>query len=400
MIRRCAFLIALLIIASALPAESVNIGYLLAPRAFRAAVDQIKPAMVTIDTVGGITLTNSKKQRRQIGGPARPGEGPTTGLIISPDGYIITSTFNFIRQPQIITVELADGTQKVARLLGRDDTRNLCLLKIEGVENLPVPQFVDPGELRVGQWAISVGVGYGGSEPAVSAGIVSALHRAGGRAVQTDANLSPANYGGPLIDIEGRVLGICVPMNPRSSGAGAGAEWYDSGIGFAVTMHDSRRLVERMKAGEHLKRGLVGVLPSPKSLDGGGVQITKVLPGSPAAAAQLQDNDVILQVNGVPLEGMSDLRRELGRYVADEQIKLTYRRGEAQPVEVQLTLATGPFNPPKPTGSDAPKPEPAKPDAPKPDSATPPDPSPEVPAPDGPQPNPQDPQPAPEPQGE
>lgn len=344
-----AAVLSLLCLAASAYAESVNIGYLLAPRAFRAAVEKVKPYMVTIDTVGGIALTNSKKQRQQMGGPARPGEGPTTGLIISADGYIVTSTFNFIRKPRIITVELPDGTQKVAKLLGRDDTRKICLLKVEGVQNLPMPRFVDPDDLRVGQWAISVGVGYGGEEPAVSAGILSALYRIGGRAVQTDANLSPANYGGPLIDIEGRILGICVPMNPRGGGVGSGAEWYDSGIGFAVTMYDTQRLIDRMKEGEHLKRGLVGVLPSPKSIEGGGVKVTKVLPGSPADKAGLKDNDIITHISGEPVDGISELRKELGRFVADEEIQVTYKRGEEVPVQVALTLETGPFKaPPKP----------------------------------------------------
>ncbi len=362
--------------ASVALAESVNIGYMLAPRAFRVAVDKVQPYMVTIDTVGGVAMPTDPRRRRQIGGLANPGEGPTTGLILSADGYIVTSTFNFIRKPRIITVQLPDGTQKVAKLVGRDETRKICLLKVDGVSDLPVPRFADPATVRIGQWAISAGVGYGGDEPAISAGIISAKHRAGGRALQTDANLSPANYGGPLVDLDGRILGICVPLSPRARGAGAGAgsEWYDSGIGFAITLHDADRLIERMKQGEHLRRGLMGVLPSPKTLEDGGVRIERVLPASPARKAGLEQGDVIVAINGQTIDSMADLRLELGKYVADDTITLTYRRDEADAQDAELTLATGPFG--KPKKKDKPKPESdgdqpadARDDAPPPDEA-------------------------------
>src|SRR5204862_4223199 len=116
-----------------------------------------------------------------------------------------------------------------AKLLGRDETRRLCLLKVDGVSDLAAPEFVPRSEVKVGQWAIAVGVGFGAKEPALSAGIISATSRISGKAVQTDANTSPANYGGPLIDLDGRVLGICVPLSADTKNAAAGAEWYDSG---------------------------------------------------------------------------------------------------------------------------------------------------------------------------
>jgi serine protease Do len=341
-------------------ADSANIGYLLAPRAFRAAAEKVKPYMVTIDTVGGLAMRPPRDKRKRVGGLANPGEGPTTGLILTSDGHIITSTFNFIRKPRIITVELPDGTQKVAKLLGRDDTRKLTLLKVEGVKDLPVPTFVDPAKVSIGQWAISVGVGYGGDQAAVSAGIISAKNRVGGRALQTDANLSPANYGGPLIDIDGNILGICVPMNPRAKGggAGAGSEWYDSGIGFAVTMFNTQRLIDRMKKGEHLKRGMMGFLPSPKTLDNGGIEITRVLPGSPSEKAGLEKGDVIVAIDGKVIDSIADLRQALGQYVAGETVKVTYRRGEGDAMDADVTLATGPFKAkPQPKPDEKPEPE-------------------------------------------
>ncbi len=168
---------------------------------------------MTIESYGGVGA-----RLGEIGGIRKQGEGNTTGVMITPDGYILTSTFNFIQQPPVISVIPSDGKRRFARLLGRDDTRKICLLKIDDVDNMPVPEMADIDEIKVGQWAISLGVGYGDISPALSMGIVSAKNRIGGRAIQTDANISPANYGGPLIDIDGRMLGICVPIEPAIPG--------------------------------------------------------------------------------------------------------------------------------------------------------------------------------------
>ncbi|MFA7235515.1 MAG: trypsin-like peptidase domain-containing protein [Phycisphaeraceae bacterium] len=315
--------------------------------AFRAAAARVMPAVVTIETVGGIGLAGGQDKEREktnaINALSNPGEGPTTGLIVSADGYVLTSTFNFIRKPRIITVTLADGRRKVAELLGRDETRQVCLLKIDGVSDLPVAEPAATGDLRIGQWAIAVGVGYGAEEPAMTAGIISALHRIGGRAVQTDANISPANYGGPLVDIEGRVIGLCTPLNPRTQQAGAGSAWYDSGIGFAVTLTEIEHIMDRMKKGETLKRGLMGVVPSPRISEDGGVKLQQVVPDSPAATAGMATDDRIMTVEGKAVNSPNDLMRVLSRYMAGDKVKLTMRRGEEPAKEMELTLATGPF---------------------------------------------------------
>ena len=112
----------------------------------------------------------------------------------------------------------------------------LVLLKVEAEPKLPVPESVPSAEMRVGQWALAVGRTFEASRPNVSVGIVSALGRIWGKAIQTDAKISPNNYGGPLVDISGRVLGVLVPMSPDGSGEMAGVEWYDSGIGFAIPL--------------------------------------------------------------------------------------------------------------------------------------------------------------------
>lgn len=224
--------------------ENQLIGNQLASKAFHQAVEKVLPSLVTIETYGG---ASTGARRGRISQLSQAGVGPTTGLIISDEGYILTSTYNFRDKPPIITVTMHDGKKQVAKQLGSDEARHLCLLKIETSEKLAVPLPTPIGDLRVGQWAISVGVGYGDFEPAISAGIISALKRDQGRALQTDANISPANYGGPLLDIDGRVIGICVPLNPKAKDGKASADWYDSGIGFAIPLSQLDESIAKMK---------------------------------------------------------------------------------------------------------------------------------------------------------
>jgi serine protease Do len=114
--------------------------------------------------------------------------------------------------------------------------------------------------MQVGQWTIAVGRTFSPEEPNVSVGVMSALDRVWGKAIQTDAKISPNNYGGALVDIHGRVLGVLVPLSPQAQQEVAGAEWYDSGIGFAVPLVDVLDRLEPLKAGEDQHPGLLGNL--------------------------------------------------------------------------------------------------------------------------------------------
>jgi len=240
------------------------------------------------------------------------------------------------------------------------------MLKIDGVNDLPAPRYVPREQLKVGQWAIAVGVGFGGEEAAISAGIVSALSRISGRAVQTDANISPANYGGPLVDIEGRVIGLCVPLHPQSKEAAAGSQWYDSGIGFAVPLHGADKLMASLKAGKTVQGGYMGVHAKPADAKGTGVVVSKVQKGSAAEKAGIKPNDRILSVDGEGVIDVAQLRVLIGRYAAGDKIKVKIRRGEEE-LEIEVTLAVA--APPKPPAKKPPKlmPKPAKP-APKKDA--------------------------------
>lgn len=306
---------------SSLVDDEVIQGLLTAPKIFRAATKKIEPCLVTIESFGGVSTVQGK-----IGGIRSQGEGNTTGVVISSDGYVVTSIFNFIRQPPKITVITNDGERRVAEVVGRDNTRNLCVLKIENVSGLSVPEFVSPDEVKVGQWVVSVGVGYGDSNPAVSAGIISAKDRIGGRAIQTDANVSPANYGGPLVDIEGRLVGICVPLEPGSQSPGAGVNWYDSGIGFAVPIGGSERLFERLKAGETLNPGYIGIRPVFEP-DVQGAKVNEVIKDAPAEEAGIKQGDMILKIDQREVVDAVSMRQILNRYHAGDSITLTVKRG-------------------------------------------------------------------------
>ena len=263
-------------------------------------------------------------------------------MIISAEGHIITSTFNFLRQPPIITVVLNDGQRCVAKMLGRDDTRKVCMLKIDVEESLPTPELVDRTKLKVGQWAISLGVGYGNRQAALSAGIISALNRMGGRAVQTDANISPANYGGPLVDLRGRLIGICVPLHPSDKDETSGAQWYDSGIGFAVPLSDAQSWLDLLKTGKSVEPAFLGVAVKPHG-EKQGVVVAKVQENSPAAKAGLKEGDLVLKLNDRSIIDVMDFTAQVKRRVSGEEIELTIIRDEEQQ-ELALTLAA----PPKP----------------------------------------------------
>src|SRR5262249_38856011 len=143
--------------------------------------------------------------------------------------------------------------------------------------------------------------------PAVSVGIISALGRVWGKAIQTDAKISPINYGGPLVDVRGRVQGILVPASPNADDETAGFEWYDSGIGFAIPMEDVNAVVPRLKQGKDLKKGLLGVRMKSTDRFAAVPEVADVLPDSAAARAGLKAKDVITEIDGRPVVNMAQV---------------------------------------------------------------------------------------------
>ncbi|HEY2881387.1 MAG TPA: PDZ domain-containing protein [Pirellulales bacterium] len=288
--------------------------------AMKAAVARVAPCVVRIETLGGLETI----------GDLLVGTGPTTGLIVSSDGYIVSSAFNFIQKPTQILVDLADGTRLPAQVVAHDDSRMIVLLKIP-TENLAagklqVPVAAPLREMRVGQWTLALGRVFEGSQPNMSVGILSAVNRVWGKAIQTDAKISPSNYGGPLIDLRGRVMGVLVPMSPMESGEVAGVEWYDSGIGFAVPLEHINRVLDRLKKGEDLHPGLLGI--SLKSGDpyADAPVISSARPKSPAAEAGLKPGDKVVEIDGVKISSLTEMKHQLGPHYAGDKVTIVVLR--------------------------------------------------------------------------
>jgi serine protease Do len=231
-----------------------------------------------------------------------------SGFIISPDGYVVTN--NHLIQGvtgtgtvDSVTVTTTDRHEYPARIIGRDETSDLAVLKIEG-RNLPFVKWGDSTKARVGDWVIAIGnpYGLGGS---VTAGIISALHRgitgvgAYDRYIQTDAAINMGNSGGPMFDLNGNVIGI---NSALISPTGASV-----GIGLAIPAEAAKPVIDALMRGQRPSRGYLGASLQPVDEDlapslgipkDSGEIVRSLVPGAPGAQAGLQQGDVIVKVNG------------------------------------------------------------------------------------------------------
>ena len=319
--------------------------------AMKAAVQRVAPAVVRIETFGG----------QQRVGDFVVSEAPTSGLAVGADGYVVSSAFNFIQKPSAILVTLPSGKRATAQIVSHDHSAMLVLLRVETTEPLVVPQAVERDEMQVGQWTLAVGRTYQSDRPSVSVGILSAKNRIWGKAIQTDAKISPRNYGGPLIDITGRVMGILVPLSPHGQSEVAGAEWYDSGIGFAIPLSDIYGRLERMKEGD-LQPGLLGI--AVKGSDyAPQIEVAACRAKSPAYEAGLRSGDRIVAVDETPIQRPAQLKHALGtKYAGDKMQLVAVRKGERIEANVELVekleeyahpfLGVLPRRDPKPENTD------------------------------------------------
>lgn len=261
-----------------------------------------------------------------------------TGMVISRDGYVITSLLNVGEQFAGLRVELADGRVLPARRLGVDTHRDVVLLKVEA-DNLPEPRIAPAESMRIGQWVLAIGRTLPVGGPTVSKGILSARERAAGIAVQTDANVSPANYGGPLVDVEGRVVAMIAGVDQR--GSSAGVEMFaDSGIGFAIPIHDILEELDELKAGQQLRAPFLGVQFSTWRM-GRGAEIMRVFHGTAADEAGMRDGDVILEVEGQEIVNSFLLLHQIGSRRVGDTLRIRVKRGE-ETIELQATLKPRP----------------------------------------------------------
>jgi S1-C subfamily serine protease len=284
--------------------------------AFQQAVSRVAASVVQIETFGGLERV----------GEELIAEGPTTGTIVDAEGWIISSLFSFRQQPASILVSLPNGKRAAARIVARDFSRELALLKVEVPEPLPVAPIAPKDSVIVGGWAVALGKTYDKQSVSQSVGIISAVDRAYGKAIQTDAKVSPINYGGPLIDISGRIIGILSPISPGTFLEGDSSQLYDSGIGFAIPTEDIAQRLSSMKSGADIRSGKLGVVSGDQNELIGPVRISGTAPGSPAAKALMQAGDVIVEAGGQPIKLLAHLKHALGPVDAGQPIDIVVER--------------------------------------------------------------------------
>ncbi len=307
-------------------------------QAIRDAVARVEPSVVQIETIGGLEKV----------GEVLLGTGPTTGLVISSDGYVVSSAFNFVQKPATILVRLPGGSRWPAKLVATDHSRMIVLLKLQAGEKIAkgsekadekfVPAVPTPEkEIEVGQYAIAVGRVFDGGGVNVSEGIISATARISGRALQTDAKVSPSNYGGPLVDIQGRVQGILVPLSSQGSDKVAGVEWYDSGIGFAIPLEHVMKILPRLKQGKDLHPGVMGVNIRSGNPFSDPAVIAAVRPNSPASKAGIKAGDKVIEIEGREVIREIQVREFLGPFYAGDKVKIALSRDKER-LERELEL--------------------------------------------------------------
>ncbi len=319
---------------TALPLHAQDLNEAL-EQATKAALKKISPSVVQIVTTGGSDIITTTAK-----GTFRKALGPTTGLVIE-DGFIISSAFNFINKPTNIVVHIPGRTEPVnAQVVATDHSRLLVLLKVDA-KGLKVPAFVPKSQVTEGQWSLAVGRSLDTKRdamPQVSLGVISAKNRIWGKAVQTDAKISPVNYGGPIMDIEGKVQGVLIPASPQGDDVSAGFEWYDSGIGFAIPMDDILAVLPTLKKGKDLHRGLLGIRMKSTDKYEAAVEISEVQRDSAAAKAGLKAGDVIIDIDGHAIGSQSQMQHVLGPKYEGDKITVKYKRG-ADVLEIKnLTL--------------------------------------------------------------
>lgn len=305
--------------------------------AIRAAVERIRPALVRFETIGG----NRRVSQTLVEA------GPSTGLIVSREGFVISAAFNFAHEPTSIVAKLDGGIRKLATVVGRDLNRNLVLLKLELDEplNLEIPVPAAPATVQVGQTVIAVGRVFDEREPNVSTGIVSAKNRIWGKALQTDAKVSPANFGGPLLDLSGRWIGLLAPLSPDDDSVLGGTEWYDSGIGFAVHATDILNRLETLKAGVTIRPGLMGLTLKGNDSYADPALIGVCQVGSPADKAGLKPGDLIVEINGLAVQRQAEMKHAIAPLDAGMTAQLVaVRNGARVEVAVELAETIEPFD--------------------------------------------------------
>jgi len=269
---------------------------------------------------------------------ARP-EAPVTGLIYEADGWIVTSYFNIQGDLRGVEVTLPDGAIHPAKVMGWNVGADIALLKIEatGLATLPA---ADPGDLRTGDVVVAVGRGPDGRGVTANQGILSAPGRHSGRSVQVDARLNYGNTGGPLVNLDGRLVGLCNKVNIVS----AGDRGQNSGVGFVMLSSKITEILPSLKKGDRTEgsgRPFLGVVGDPEYAGGDGAPLKSIYAGGSAEKAGLQAGDVIQSLDGVKIRNFDDLRGEIMKHKVGDSVKLKVKRGD-EVLDFEMPLGENP----------------------------------------------------------
>lgn len=297
------------------------------------AADKMLPSVVNVEVTLGI-------QGRAIG----------SGFIYRSDGHIVTNN-HVVESASAIKVALRDGSTFDAKVVGRDPETDVAVIKINA-SDLPAATLGTSADLVVGELAVACGSPEG-FESSVTSGIISALNRnvsSGGQGaplvnvIQTDAAINPGNSGGPLGNSLGDVIGINTAIVSQSGG--------NEGIGFAIPIDDAKPVISQLiEKGSvvHPWLGISGSTLDPNTaqrynlpIEQGAI-IRAVQPNAPAAKAGLQSGDIIVAINGTPVDSMDQLIAELRKYKVGDTITIDYYRG-ADKKQAKATLEEKPAN--------------------------------------------------------
>ncbi|MEP6685386.1 MAG: Do family serine endopeptidase [Verrucomicrobiota bacterium] len=285
-----------------------------------------------------------------------------SGVIVSNEGHIITNN-HVVDQVDEIEVQLSDGRTKKARLVGADAVVDLAVLKVDEAGLKPI-KLGDSDLVQAGDSVLAVGNPFG-FEETVTDGIISSKGRPNradgfGDFLQTNAAINPGNSGGPLINLSGEVIGINTAIISRSGGS--------QGIGFAIPSNTVRMALESLLKQGRIIRGYLGIqalTPQSDQFDENveGVVVDDVIPGSPAAEAQLQRGDVIRKFEGREVKNFPALRTLVAQAGLNKKIELEIIR-QGKPVKVTTEIKEQPID--DPTARVAPRQPPAQPQIPQP----------------------------------
>jgi len=340
----------------------------------RALVSGVIPSVVAVKTSKKIDVRrqygldpfefffrNQQRQSRNPNDEALVQNALGSGVIVTNEGHIITNN-HVVDQVDEIEVQLSDGRTKKARLVGADSQVDLAVLKIDDPGVKPL-KLADSDMVQAGDFVLAIGNPFG-FEETVTDGIISSKGRpnrtdAFGDLLQTDAAINPGNSGGPLINLRGEVIGINTAIISRSGGS--------QGIGFAIPSNTVRTALESLLKQGRIIRGYLGIQsralqPGQSGADTEGVVVDDVVPGSPAAEAQLQKGDVIHKFNGHEVKNFPMLRSLVAQAELNKKVELEIMRGgkslnvatqiKEQPVDYQtagvLPRRAQPQNPVEP----------------------------------------------------